>query len=48
MFTSAKDEAAKREWITLLLQAKELGLTVEEIRSFIEASNNVSDYRRQA
>ncbi|GAF64409.1 anti-repressor SinI family protein [Alkalihalobacillus trypoxylicola] len=27
------------EWYTLLLEAKQLGLSVEEIRDFIQANN---------
>ncbi|WP_164545475.1 hypothetical protein [Paenibacillus albus] len=36
MITTAKEQATECDWITLFLQAKAMGITVEEIRVFIE------------
>ncbi|REE90550.1 anti-repressor SinI [Paenibacillus taihuensis] len=36
MITSVKEEAAEYDWISLLLLAKEIGVTAEEIRAFIK------------
>ena len=29
-----------REWITLILEAKQLGLTIEEVKDYIEKSGS--------
>ncbi|NBC73209.1 anti-repressor SinI family protein [Paenibacillus sacheonensis] len=43
MLIPDKDEVADREWISLLLQARAMGVTVEEIRAFIRACKHVND-----
>lgn len=34
------------EWLQLVLMARQLGLTIEEIRSFLTTTNSARDYPR--
>jgi DNA-binding transcriptional MerR regulator len=38
MLTVEKNEAVDTEWIELILEAKNLGLTMEEIRELLKTS----------
>ncbi|MGO4888325.1 anti-repressor SinI family protein [Anaerobacillus sp. MEB173] len=35
------DEKLDQEWLTLIYQAKALGLTIEEVREFLNGNSNV-------
>jgi len=41
MNDTCKKNQLDEEWISLIIEAKELGVSIDEIRDFIQSFNNV-------
>ncbi len=41
MNDTCKKNQLDEEWISLIIEAKELGVSIDEIREFIQSLNNV-------
>lgn len=45
MTVDLKEKTRDTEWVTLIKEAKELGLTLEEVRDFLEEIQSRSAFR---